>query len=55
MGRGGELSPGQRQDETGQNRDVGEAGGDHMATGRLTSAKPWGRVELSTSICAGAC
>jgi len=54
-GPAAELSPGQRQDKAGQSRDMGEAGADHMATGRVTSVRLRARVQLSTSVWAGVC
>ena len=56
-GPGGEESCHQDRGKTKQ----GRAGmwerlvADYMATGRVTSVRPWGRVELSTSIWAGTC
>ena len=35
--RGEELSPRQRRDEAGQSRNMGDAGADHMAIGRVTT------------------
>lgn len=46
------------REEARQSRAEQKCGGGWwgpMAIGRVTSAKPWGRVELSTNIWVGAC
>lgn len=57
MRMGGEKWPGQWQrlasvvkDKARQARDIGEAGGHHMGSGRVTSVKPCDRMELSTTL-----
>lgn len=52
---GGEESCHQHRGKTKQSRGAGKAAGDLMVIDGVTSVKPWGRLELSTSIWVESC